>query len=58
MAGTGDVAPNFCEFLDDFLNQNRNTMRYNEISDVFKVASDVHILFFVFNKSLKDGDPT
>lgn len=33
-------------------------MRYNEISDVFKVASDVHSLFFVFNKSLKDGDPT
>ena len=58
MAGTGDLAPNFCEFLDDCLNQNRNTMRYNEISDVFKVASDVHILSFVFNKSLKDGDPT
>lgn len=33
-------------------------MRYNEISDVFKVASDVHSLFFVFSKSLKDGDPT
>lgn len=28
MAGTGDLAPNFCEFLDDFFQQNR---KHNEI---------------------------
>ena len=46
MAGTGDMAANG-ELFDDF-KQNRNTVRYNEISDVFKVASDVNsILLFL-----------
>ena len=36
MARTGDSAPN-AEFFDDF-KQKKTTMRYNEISDVFKVV--------------------